>query len=141
MRCLPPIHADYKMWLVLRSRSCSQPLSWILKPTFHHLACALSFPRLSVKAVKRIPRASRDRSPGKLAYILDQVTSGGSEAALNRLFCFARAVFECQTGGGGHRRSPASRINLLIGVESDPTPDQLQPVPERRNNRPDRDPL
>ena len=55
--------------------------------------------------------------------------------------CFAlpRVVFECQTGG--HRRSLASRINLLIGEESDPTPDQLQPVPERRNNRPDRDPL
>ena len=92
MRCLPLIHADYKMWP--GSQSCSQSLSWITKPTFHHLhsteaACALSLPRLSVKTVKRIPRASRDRSARKLANILDQVTSGDSEASWNRLFCFA----------------------------------------------------
>ena len=52
-------------------------------------ALALSLPRLSAKTVKRIPRASRDRSARKLANILDQVTSGGSEGAWNRLFCFA----------------------------------------------------
>ena len=55
--------------------------------------------------------------------------------------CSALPGLSSSARRGGHRRSPASRINLLIGVESDPTPDQLQPVPERRNNRPDRDPL
>ena len=81
---------------------------------------AFNFHRRSVRILKRIPRASRELSAGKLAVIFERVISDNAESSWNRLFSFPASCLRAPDRGG-HRSSLASHTNQLIQKEADPS--------------------
>ena len=77
--------------------------------------------RLSCKVLKRIPRASRMPAANKLATILDDIVRRNDDASWDRLFRFCYRCLRVLKRGG-HRRSLAGEVNLLLRDEADPPP-------------------
>ena len=70
------------------------------------------------RIIKRIPNGSRALAATKFASILDGVVRDNSREAWDRLFLFCRRCF-LSPKRGGHRRSLAAQVNLLIQEEVD----------------------
>ena len=131
LQLLQPSHSSRSHSPPSQSPQLSQPSR---SSPVHHRA-ALFDHRLSVRVLKRIPRASRHLVATKLAHILDDIVAWNTEETWSHLFKFSSRCL-AQPKRGGQQCSLASAVNRQLQEETNP------PMPPRGTSRqPHGDPL